>query len=309
MLKISKTFRILDIYTDLLNGKTFTAKERAVMYDKSERSIARDVRDLKTFVSDKAVKEGLPYELYFDKKNDSYKLANINVSKLSNDEILAVSKIVLASRAFSEETMHSIINKLVESCSTNENIKFVKTMISNELYHYVEPAHKQEFLENMWILAEAIKNTNYIEIEYFRMQDKNVVNRKLRPLAIMFSEYYFYLIAHISSDDVDIDDMKPIIYRVDRIKSINVLESRFNIPYKDRFEEGVFRKRIQFMQGGELEEIKFVYKGESIEAIIDRLPDAKITNKGNGEYEVEALVYGRGFEMWIRAQGDRIEIL
>ena len=45
-----------------------------------------------------------------------------------------------------------------------------------------------------------------------------------------------------------------------------------NLTLKDRFEKGEFRKRIQFMQGGKLEKIKFKYKGNYLEAILDRLP-------------------------------------
>lgn len=70
----------------------------------------------------------------------------------------------------------------------------------------------------------------------------------------MFSEYYFYLTAFIEDEDVKkdfdvINDSFPTIYRIDRIKSLKVLDERFSIAYKDRFEEGEFRKRIQFMYG------------------------------------------------------------
>ena len=47
--------------------------------------------------------------------------------------------------------------------------------------------------------------------------------------------------------DFDVlNDSFPTIYRIDRIKSLKVLDERFYIPYSNRFEEGEFRKRIQF---------------------------------------------------------------
>ena len=83
------------------------------------------------------------------------------------------------------------------------------------------------------------------------MKDKATVKRKLKPLAIMFSEYYFYLIAFIDDESVRkgfdiINDPFPTIYRIDRIRSMRTLDEKFHIPYSNRFEEGEFRKRIQF---------------------------------------------------------------
>ena len=130
----------------------------------------------------------------------------------------------------------------------------------------------------------------------------------------MFSEYYFYLVAFIDDETIRenfsvMNDSFPTIYRVDRIQSLKILEDRFNIPYKDRFEEGEFRKRIQFMFGGKLRKVKFEYTGYSIEAVLDRLPTAKILSEDNGKYVIQAEVFGDGIDMWFRSQGDRITII
>lgn len=101
-------------------------------------------------------------------------------------------------------------------------------------------------------MGQAISESRYIEVDYYRTKDKRIVHRKLKPVAIMFSEYYFYLTAFIDDDvvkkDFDVlNDSFPTIYRIDRIKALEVLNERFHIPYSSRFEEGEFRKRIQFM--------------------------------------------------------------
>ena len=129
----------------------------------------------------------------------------------------------------------------------------------------------------------------------------------------MFSEYYFYLAAFIDDEKVRenfnvINDSFPTIYRIDRIQRLKVLEERFSIPYKDRFEEGEFRKRIQFMFGGKLRKVKFEYTGYSVEAVLDRLPTAKIVSEKDGKYIIEAEVFGDGIDMWLRSQGDRIKV-
>ena len=106
-----------------------------------------------------------------------------------------------------------------------------------------------------------------------------------------------------------INDSFPTIYRIDRIQSMTVLDERFHIPYSSRFEEGEFRKRIQFMYGGKLQKVKFKYSGTSIEAVLDKLPTAKILSEEDGVYTVSAEVFGKGIEMWLRSQGESVEVL
>ena len=136
--------------------------------------------------------------------------------------------------------------------------------------------------------------------------------RMIQPVGIMFSEYYFYLTAYMCESEENPDIPKrpfPTIYRIDRIEEYEILEQRFQIPYRDRFEEGEFRKRVQFMFGGELKTIHFRYKGLSIEAVLDRLPTAQVINHDENGWEISAEVYGEGIDMWIRSQGNYIELI
>ncbi len=160
----------------------------------------------------------------------------------------------------------------------------------------------------------AIHESRVVEITYCRRDGQKVV-RRLEPLAIMFSEYYFYLTAFIENKDHKefsvSDDPFPTIYRLDRIESLKITDKHFYIPYKDRFEEGEFRKRIQFMVGGKLRRIKFYYKGGStaVEAILDRLPTAQVVREDENGILITAEVFGDGVDMWIRSQGSLIEMV
>lgn len=111
--------------------------------------------------------------------------------KLTNSEVLALCKILLDSRAFTKTKMTKMLDKLISCCVTKGNQKLVTELISNEEFHYVEPRHKTQFIDTMWDIGQVIRNCQYIEIDYFRMKDKAVVKRKVKPAAIMFSEYYF----------------------------------------------------------------------------------------------------------------------
>ena len=160
-------------------------------------------------------------------------------------------------------------------------------------------------------LATAIKGNQVIRIKYEKVKGKETVERKLEPLAILFSEYYFYLVGFIKGIDKEkafenANDPFPTIYRIDRIKELEPLNEGFVISSSKRFEEGEFRKRIQFMFGGKLRKVRFKYLGETAEPVLDRLPTARVVGKEGDAYIVEAEVFGKGIDIWVRSQGELI---
>ena len=309
-----KNNRILDLYDRLMNGETISKQEYADRYGVNEKSVQRDLRDIRNFFAMKLAEEGYGQVLIYDRKEQGYRLETQGTKILSNSEILAVCKILLDSRSLTKSEMERILNKLICGCVPQKNMKFVKELISNEIFHYIEPNHHKVFLNKMWDLGMAIHESCLVEVTYTRRDGKKVT-RTLEPLAIMFSEYYFYLTAYMLHEDhkqfAVCDDPFPTIYRIDRIESLKITKEHFHIPYKDRFEEGEFRKRIQFMVGGRLRRIKFYYKGKptEVEAILDRLPTAHIVREDEKGILLTAEVFGDGVDMWIRSQGDMIEMV
>ena len=63
------------------------------------------------------------------------------------------------------------------------------------------------------------------------------------------------------------------------------------------------------MYGGKLRKVKFKYTGLSIEAVLDRLPTAKVLDEVKDGYIVEAEVFGDGIDAWIRGHGENINII
>ena len=309
-----KIIRVLQMYAKLMDGQSISKTEEARKYGVDERSIQRDIEDVRRFLDVDTERTGVINSLVYDRADNVYHLEQENSMHLSNSEILAICKILLDSRAFTKNEMDAMLDKLLESCVPAENRKKVKELIANEKYHYIEPRHKTVFVDKMWDIGQAISEHKYIKISYYRLKDKQVVERKIRPVAIMFSEYYFYMTAFIDDEEVCsnfdvINDAFPTIYRIDRIKEMEVLDEHFHVPYKDRFQEGEFRKRIQFMYGGEIQKVKFKYSGADINAVLDRLPTAKILDEVDGVYTVSAEVFGKGIDMWVRSQGESVEIV
>lgn len=309
-----KIARVLAIYTKLLNGAVVNKEEEARYYGVNPRSIQRDVSDIRSFMENQENELGIRNTVIYDREENGYRLEQIYNLKLTNSEVLAICKILLDSRAFTKNEMHEMLSKLIECCVPESNQVVVKDLIKNEEFHYIEPQHKTKFVDTMWEIGQAIRQSKYIEIDYQRTKDKALVRRKLKPAAIMFSEYYFYMAAFIEDEETKKDfavanDVFPTIYRIDRISNLKVCKEHFRVPYSNRFEEGEFRKRIQFMYGGKLRRIKFKYSGYSVEAVLDRLPTAKILDEEDGVYTISAEVFGDGIDMWLRSQGEKIELL
>ena len=302
-----KSERLLQIYSKLVNGEVLRKKELAQHFRDTERSIQRDMEALRCFFTE----QGLLQDVVYDTRVRGYRLENSALRTLENSEILAVCKILLESRSMRKDEMLPILDKLISCCVPEQNKKEVQDLLANEKYHYIEPHHQQPVLNGLWELGQAIQHQQVIEIEYERMKEPRLVKRRVQPVGIMFSEYYFYLTAFLEDKEnfENPDDLFPTIYRIDRIKSFRVLDEHFSVPYKDRFQEGEFRKRVQFMYGGKLERIKFKYTGPSIEAVLDRLPTAQIVEQTEDGWIVTAEVFGKGIDMWLKSQGDNIKLI
>ncbi len=304
-LSVGKSDRLLQIYSRLVGGEVLSKKELAQRFHVTQRSIQRDMEALRCFFAE----QGLNQDVIYDPAAKGYRLIDTMPQKLSNSEILAVCKILLESRSMRKDEMLPILDKLLACCVPEQNKAAVNQLIANEKFHYIEPHHGKPILDGLWDIGQAIQEHRVMEIEYERMKEPKLVKRRVEPVGIMFSEFYFYLTAFLR--DVDRaaqfeapDDRFPTIYRIDRIRSFKVLDEHFRVPYSDRFEEGEFRKRVQFMYGGKLEKIRFRYTGPSLEAVLDRLPTARVVKEDQEGWDVEAEVFGKGVEMWLRIQGN-----
>lgn len=298
----NKIHRILRIYEKLITGDGIIRKELADYFEVSKKTIKRDLKEIDRYFQELDNNYHKDY-ISYDYQNKAYFLNDTKLD-LTQKEILAIVKVILESRAFCKSETKKIINKLITKVPLNLQ-NDIKEIIANELYHYSELEHQSKLLDLIWNISLAVKENRVIQIKYNSLSKDNLVERKIEPMGLMFSEYYFYLIAHHYEQK---DDFK-ITYRLDRIEDFQISTEHYKVNYTDRFQEGEFRKRIQFMYPGKLMKIKFKFWGDSIEAVLDRLPTAKIVDEKDGKYIIEAEVFGKGIKMWLLSQGDNLEVL
>ncbi len=299
--KGNKAFRLLNIYERLNKGEGINKESLSAEFGVSQKTVQRDIDDLRAYLTEMHFAEE-EVSIKYVRSENRYYLVRFEREWFTNEEALALCKILLESRAFNKDENSKLIEKLILQISPQER-RFAENIIRNEFMNYIPLRHNKPLLTSIWQLSKNITDNMVIEFNYTR-QDGKVKKKTVMPVSVLFSEFYFYLIAFDESGSMNF----PIVFRIDRMTDTKETGRRFEIPYKNRFNDGEFRKRIQFMYAGELKTVTFEYTGV-LEAILDRLPTAKILKEENGVYTISAETYGDGIYMWLHAQGEKAKIL
>lgn len=294
--KSDKACRLLQMNERLSKGEVIFKDKAIEEFCIPPKTFQRDIDSLRLYYT-----EHNNGELIYDRKLNCYKIV-AKPSKLTKEEIFAVCKVIIESRAFNKEEFNEIITKLLCLCEVTES-KEVKSVIANEQVNYIPLHHSTPLVKRLWELAECEKEQRIIKMTYKRA-DKTVNTYEVKPVGILFSEFYFYLIGFMA------DDSKPFptTFRIDRIVDFLPTEQKFEVPYSKKFSETEFRKRVQFMYGGELRVVRFLYQG-ILEAVLDRLPTARIEKQTEEGVVIRAEAYGNGIDMWLKSQGENVKIL
>lgn len=303
-----KAERVLRLLFRALKGEALSVIKLANESNVSTRSITRDINDLKAFLADYRDILGNA-ELKYSAYDHCYTLEMNNL--FSNKQLFAIAKVLIGSKAFNHEELIEIINKLKMHTSYSDKTR-LENLISKEMFHYEEVGRDcDSVIDNIWKLSNCIQEKSIITISYYKMNRDNV-RHKIIPVSLIFSEYYFYLIAYSCNNNLSDSSQlsnTPIYFRVDRITHITVHREQLTFPKALEFDEGFLRKRSQFMWPGPLRKIRFEFTGPSLQAILDRIPTAKLIDKYDGKNLIEAEVYGNGIKMFLLSQGSWVKVL
>ena len=298
----TKQYRILEIFFRAMRGEDISVSELANEYGVSTKSISRSIGDLKAFLADHRELVGNT-ELEYSYQDRCYRLYMDEF--LTNKELFAIVEVLIGARAFSRMELLAVTDKL-KRFTTIEDRPKLNELIRKELYHYPEVKHDCESLQDrLWQIVGFITERKEITIEYYRM-DRKWVTHRLCPVSVMFTDYYFYLIAFMTENNTE----KPYYFRIDRIKDVTEHRKKFASEDVPEFDEGLLRKRSLFMWPGKLRTIRFEFCGPSVQAVLDKLPSAKIIERlGDKKYLIEAETYGDGIKMWLLSQGSWVKVI
>ncbi|WP_252226400.1 WYL domain-containing protein [Clostridium sp. ZBS2] len=295
-------YRILNLYNLINKEKQFNKLKFARDSEVNERTIRRDIECLNGYFENEYEKKGSVGEcrkIEYCPKDNIHKVNIKSDIDFSESDIYAFVRVIIQSRAFTKKEIRRMLNILEFQI---EDISVMKNIIAKEELSYVEPHHKKDIIDQLWSMRKSIEKGKKVEFDYKRadgIEKHHIVN----PIAIVFNEYYFYLVSEIDKESSKFE----IPFRVDRIENYKETEINSTYPY-GRFEEDKYRKKVQFMYTGEFKTIEFEFFGDSIEAVLDRLPTAKIIGKTDKGYKVKAEIYGEGVKRWILSQKEFLKV-
>ena len=200
-METNKSIRVLSLYHKLLSGNSINKSEEAKNFEVTQKSIQRDINEIRTFIQQNDIENGFSETVVYDKSKKGYVLNKTELPFLTKSEIFVVCKILLESRSLVKLKMESIIDKLLKCCISEEDSAVISKLIGNEKHHYVEPYHKVDFIDNLWDIGVAVKEQRVMKIEYEKLKNSETVKRIIQPVGILFSEFYFYLVGFIQNID------------------------------------------------------------------------------------------------------------
>ena len=316
--------RILEVYTRLLSGQTIDKAEAIQHYEINERTLRRDINKINSQLS----RSGRA-EVRYSRKTGLYRLEEIPTEGLlSNQEVLAMGKVLLESRAFSKGQAKRMIDILISQTAVDGMQAYVKSLLHRDLQAYkplqfykekelelklanygkAEPSdpktqeiQDKALFDHLWVLAKAVNENRYVRLTYRNRKGAKHIYTEALPLSIMFSDFYFYIHLHIEDDT----GQSKLNLRIDRIQSIVPLDKQSR-NRGQAFDEGYYRDRTVKMYTGPLREIVFDFKGDSVEFILDKFPTAKSQELGEGIWRIRLETFGQGIDGWLIGMGDAI---
>lgn len=297
MQKTDKVTRILLLYQQLLSGNIVKKATFALEHQITERTFERDINDIRIFLSESYART----ELIYDKFVDGYKFTGCQKKTFTEFEFLVISKVLFASKALRKDEMIGTINALKAELPKHSQDK-VKHLLDNEIFHYQPPSHNKAIIKMCWDIGQSILRKVKIELIYEK-QDKKLIKRNVFPKSVIFSDYYFYLIAYLPKEEYKY----PLFYRLDRIKEFRIIKHVNNV---DRCIDVVeLNKKMHKMYAGKECLVKFKCNKIVVEKTIAAFPDAVVVGEYDAGAIMEAKVLDKSFIKWTVSQLDDIEVL
>ena len=125
-----KYSRVLSIYTKLMDGEVINKAAEAEYFGVNQRTIQRDIDDLRMFFEDKAAEGDVRRELIYSREDNGYRLVTRGEDALTNSEALAVCKIL------SVMTEFNIVEHLIRNKLPHRPLIFYRHTASQKLVDY-----------------------------------------------------------------------------------------------------------------------------------------------------------------------------
>lgn len=290
MAHMGKNPRILQIYTMLLRGESVSKESLAREYEVSEKSIQRDIEDLREFLE-----ETMPgVTLRYSGKKRQYSLSSSKSSgQLDPEQLLLVAELVLQSGVLPREEMSELLDKLPPLCWDQEKRPLLQSCIRRGMAQYRTRSRRLGQTQLLWRLEQAIQQKARVRLRY--ESDQRQVTAW--PQAVLVRAGLLYLAAFPQEEET-----KLLLCRLDRLAGVELL------PTDECPVEDLQLDRVPFSTGGELYRVRFRYWSDNLQPIHIWLPGAQLRRLPDDQgWDVTVEVYGRQIASWLRAMGRMVD--
>lgn len=214
--------RILSIYLQLQSKPLVTAKEFALRYNVSLRTIYRDIQALIQVGVPIYGEAGAGYSLV-----DGYKMPPIRFTEREVLSLVAAEKLV--EKYTDQQIVHNFSTSLhkVKAILRSEEKEKVSLGQDRILIRTGKSSFNDNLTNGIHLLIESVISKKCVEIEYLKPTSHEVENRIIEPVGIFVESKYWYTMAycHLRQDYRQ--------FRLDRMKEIKVSDHSFSKEHKD----------------------------------------------------------------------------
>lgn len=297
MSKMKPQERLLSIFFRLQAGERLSKAQLSDEYGIDYRTVQRYMSVLKNFLQAQHISNT---EIKFDGTDNTYRL--IAKTTFNKKDILVISKILLENHALNKSELNSLLEDLLSLLSREEQ-KEIEAIINNERLNYKSLTNDKDRIDTIWILSEAIRREQMLEIEY-KAPLKDVKSHIIFPVSLYYDAHYFYLVAYHLKHE------KYTTFRVDRIETLSKSHMKKpQISYGHKYRDGDVRnQKVDAFEGRKID-VTLIYKGNA-EIVLDQFPEHEILSENYDDIKVKITSQDTpGLKRWILGQGEAVTLL
>lgn len=314
--------RLLKIFLEMIDGKVLTKQDLMAEFNKSDATIQRDIMAIEELLTERAeehyfhsgdtqkvlledyVREhGIQRSAKGHYQINKFLYGLRNESELTEEELLIVLQVLLASRTLVDEEMTVLCDKILRR---SRNPKQLHNFIANERLNY-RGVPKEGILAKIQFVCDCILHHKEIQFDYTKYGTTKTLRRI--PNAIFFADMYIYMLT-AKNDAQDDDDLEHLYkFRINNMCNERVISCQNKTKYAERFQGGLLRKQTYWPFLGKEITLTVDFYWDPI-YVLDRFPDSKIISEKDGVYRIEMKVNdGYGMKMWLLSQGDMVKVI
>lgn len=290
--------RVTDLLMKLLLGEKIVVTAALAEYQITLRTLQRDIDVIRGALAENTMEDQLTYQ----RELKAYQL--VKHDEWSFEEVLALLKVIIGSRAFSKEKLTPILNHLLATLS-DQRQSDAKRLITDVWAKYVPVQANADIMGQIKYFSELIVNQTAIRFSYHSEPKVTLVREGVGiPLNLFFADYYFYVVMYLVEDD------NAAVYRMDDLENIHTVRTtKIKLPREKKIDVGVLRNSTYLLPGGTDISFRFRYWDVPQKAL-DKLPNSRITHHNqDGSVTIEGDHLGsRGALLWVLSQGANIKV-